>query len=86
MLCLLDTLTVKEQKKTYVGAAVFFERLADDGWPEDAGMWPFDGLNSPRTKGPSERGQKARRLSLALLVKSFVRSSRMWRRVAITEE
>jgi hypothetical protein len=32
---------MREQKKTYVGAAVFFERLADDGWPEDAGLWPF---------------------------------------------
>lgn len=26
--------------KTYAGAAVFFERLADDGWPEDGGEWP----------------------------------------------
>jgi hypothetical protein len=29
---------VKEPKKTYVGAAVFFERLPDDGWPEDVGQ------------------------------------------------
>jgi hypothetical protein len=27
---------MKEPKKTDVGAAVFFERLPDDGWPEDA--------------------------------------------------
>lgn len=26
---------MKEAKKTYVGAAVFFERLADDGWSDD---------------------------------------------------
>ncbi len=26
--------------KTYEGAAVFFERLSDDGWSEDAGEWP----------------------------------------------
>ncbi len=26
--------------KTHVGAAVFFDRLADDGWPEDAAEWP----------------------------------------------
>ena len=30
-------------KKTYVGAAVSFERAADDGWPDDAGLWPIDG-------------------------------------------
>jgi len=34
---------MKDPKKTYVGAAVFFERPADDGWPEDAGSWPMDG-------------------------------------------
>lgn len=29
-----------KEPKTYVGAAVFFERAADDGWPEDSGWWP----------------------------------------------
>jgi hypothetical protein len=31
---------MKEPKKTYVGAAVYFERLPDDEWPEDSGQWP----------------------------------------------
>ena len=78
---------MKEQKKTYVGAAVFFERLADDGWPEDAGLWPFDGFTPPPIKCLDERVQGARRLSVSQFVKSLVRSgSRMWRRLAITEE
>jgi hypothetical protein len=38
---------MKAPKKTYVGAAVVFERVADDGWPEDAGLWPIDG-RTPR--------------------------------------
>jgi len=31
---------MKEPTKTYVGLAVFFDRLADDELPEDAGWWP----------------------------------------------
>jgi len=65
---------MKEQKKTYVGAAVFFERLADDGWSEDVGLLPFDGFTSPPIKRPEERVQGARRLSLAQFVKSLLRS------------
>jgi len=78
---------MKEPKRTYVGAAVFFERLADDGWAEDAGLWPFDGFTSPPIKYPDERVQGLRRLSLSQFVKSLVRSaSRQWRRLAITKE
>ena len=29
-----------KELKGYVFAAAVFERLADDGWPEDAGWWP----------------------------------------------
>jgi hypothetical protein len=45
---------MREPKKTYVGAAVFFERLADDGWPEDFGWWP------ERGGGGALRGQLLR--------------------------
>ena len=80
-------LMMKEHKKTYVGAAVFFERLADDGWPEDAGLWPFDGFASPPIKGSDEPVQAARSRSLSQLVTSLVRwGSRMWHRVAMREE
>ena len=54
---------MKEPKKTYVGAAVFFERLADDGWPEDAGWWPIGGCTSPPVTYSDERVQGARRRS-----------------------
>ena len=50
---------MKEPKKTYVGLAVFFDRLADDGWPEDAGLWPLDGFTTPPIKYPDERVQAA---------------------------
>ena len=73
---------MKDQKKTYVGPAVFFERLADGGWPEDAGLWPLDGFTSPPIKCPDERVQR-----VSQFVKSLMRnSSRMSRRLAITEE
>ena len=64
---------MREQKKAYVGAAVFFERLADDGRPEDPGLWPFDGFTSPPIKCPGEPVQEATRLSLSQFVKSLVR-------------
>jgi len=67
---------MKEQKKTYAGAAVFFERTADDGWPEDAGLWPLNGFNTPPIKYPDERVEGAKRLSLSQLVKSLLRSGR----------
>jgi hypothetical protein len=38
---------MREPKKTYVGAAGFFERPADDGSPEDARVWPTGGCTSP---------------------------------------
>lgn len=40
--------------KTYVGAAVFFERPADDGWTEGEDGWPErtrPQLNLPRRRG-----------------------------------
>ena len=60
---------MKELKRTYVGAAVFFERLADDGWPEDAGLWPIGGWPSPPANS-HERLQTIRRLSQ--LIKSLL--------------
>jgi len=60
---------MKEPKKTYVGAAVFFDRPADDGWPEDAGLWPI-GEWPPPPASSHERFQTIRRLSQ--LIKSFL--------------
>jgi len=78
---------MKEKKKTYVGAAVFFERQADDGWPEDAGLWPFDGFTPPPIKCPDGRVQEARRLSFSRFVKSLVQSRQSnVGRLSITEE
>jgi len=60
---------MKEPKKTYVGAAVFFDRLADDGWPEGAGLWPIGEWTSP--PGNSyERFQEIRRV--LQLIKSIL--------------
>jgi hypothetical protein len=38
---------MKEPKNTYL---VIPDRAADDGWPEDAGLWPLDGSNSHPSK------------------------------------
>jgi hypothetical protein len=65
---------MKQSKKTYVGAAVFFDRLADDGWPEDAGRWPISGCSSPPVECPHERVQGVRRLSLSQLIRSLLRN------------
>ena len=67
---------MKEPKKTYVGAAVFFERLADDGWPEDAGWWPerIGGCILLTANCPDERVQEIRRPSLSEFIKAFVRN------------
>ena len=37
---------MKESPNIYLGGAILFDRLADDGWPEDAGRWPI-GYNAP---------------------------------------
>jgi hypothetical protein len=65
---------MKEQKKIYVDAAVFFERLADDGWPEDAGLWPFDGFISPPVKCSHECVQRVRRLFRSQFIKCLLRN------------
>ncbi len=67
---------MKEPKKTYVGAAVFFERVADDGWPEDAGLSPQ--RLSGFALGPlntEERVKGAKRLSPSQFIKSLLRSA-----------
>jgi hypothetical protein len=58
---------MKAPKKAYVGAAVIFERVADDGWPEDAGLWPIDGrarVRSMATRAPKESDGLLSRSSL----------------------
>jgi hypothetical protein len=58
---------MKEAGKTYVGAAVFFERPADDGWLEDA---------SASVQLSDQRVQGANRLSLSQWMKSLFRTGR----------
>jgi hypothetical protein len=53
---------MKSPKKTYIGAAVFFDRLDDDGWPE-ADSCPIDGCTLP-DKCSHECVQGVGRLSL----------------------
>jgi hypothetical protein len=65
-----------EARKTYVSAAVFFERLADDGWPEDAGRWPISGCTSAPIKSSHRRAHGVRRLSPSGLVKSLLQNRR----------
>ena len=62
---------MKETKKTYVGAAVFFDRLADDGWSEDVGLWPIGGRTLPPAKCFHKRLQGVSRLSQ--FIKSLLR-------------
>ena len=65
---------MKESKQTSVGAPVFFERLADDGWPEDAGWWPerIGGGTLRPVHRSDERGQGVRRFSPSQFMKSFL--------------
>ena len=63
---------MKEPKKTYVGMAVFFDRLADDGWPEDAGWWPKGGAILTSVKSSRERIQGFTRLSPSQFIKSLL--------------
>lgn len=61
--------------KTYVGAAVFFERLADDGWPEDSGDWPERCVPQTHPATPlKEPLQRTSRLSPSRLMNVLLRS------------
>lgn len=64
---------MQHPNKTYVGAAVFFERLADDGWPEEAGFWPIGGCTSSSLKCPDERIPGVRRMSVSHLIEILLR-------------
>jgi hypothetical protein len=65
----------KELKTSHVGAPVFFEHLADDGWPQDVGWWPerIGGCILHSVNCSNERVQGVRRLSLSHLIKSLLR-------------
>ena len=58
------------------GAAVFFERPADDGWPDDASLWPWrtGGHTLHAVNYSDERIQGVRRLSISEFIKSLLRS------------
>ena len=67
---------MEELKRAHTDAAVSFERLADDGWPEDAGWWPIEGPTSPSVKSSQERVQGVSRLSPSQLIKSLMRKAK----------
>ena len=68
---------MKEPKKTYVGAAVFFERAADDRWPEDS-CWPErPGGSTLRAANYSDDSlQEVARTPLSQFVKSVLRGGK----------
>ena len=63
---------MKAPKTTSGGAAVVFERLADDGWPEDAGWWPLGGCVEPTNQRFEESILVVRRRSLSQFTKSLL--------------
>jgi hypothetical protein len=64
---------MKASKTTYGVAAVVFERLADDGWPDDAGWWPLGGRVSTANRPFEQRVQIVRDRSLSQFTKSLLR-------------
>jgi hypothetical protein len=58
---------MKEPMRTYVGAAVFFERAADDGWSEDT---------SRPAQLSDQRAPVNTRFSLSQLMKFLLRNGR----------
>jgi hypothetical protein len=67
---------MKVQKKSYVGAAVFLERLADDGRTEDASRWTerTGGCTLGTVHGSEDRVQGVRRPLFSQFIKSLLRS------------
>ena len=66
-----------EVRYTDLGAAqpaLFSERPADDGWPEDAGLWPIDACIPATPECSYERGKEERQLSIFQFVKSWLRN------------
>ena len=71
-----ETRRIVKDLKAYTDAAVVFERLADDGWPEDAGWWPERIGGPPLHSYDSDEFQRERRLSPSRFIKSvFSRKS-----------
>jgi hypothetical protein len=64
---------MKQPKKTYVGMAVFFERLADDGWPEDASGWPIGRCTLLPADCSDERVRGVKQLRRSPFIKSLLR-------------
>jgi hypothetical protein len=64
---------MKEPKRTYVGAAVFFERAADDGWSEDCDWWTETTGGSGAAHRCNERVEIVTRPPVSQFVKSLLR-------------
>lgn len=66
---------MREPKRSFVGAAVFYERLSDNGWCEDTEWSSEGGDGQVATTGRFvSRGEEARRFGLA-------RWAAFWRRI-----
>ena len=50
---------MKAPKRTNVSTAVFFEKPAHDGWPEDAGGWPISGCALSPVEWPGEASRSS---------------------------
>ena len=61
-----------KDSKVYASSALSVERLADDGWPEDAGWWPLFG---PASLSAAYCHQAAGRRFPSQVIQSFVRRS-----------
>lgn len=66
---------MNDSKHTYVGAAASFDRTADDGWPEDAGLWPIEGSAAHPVQYSHQPLQGSERPSLSERVRSFLLGS-----------
>ena len=64
---------MKAPKSTNVSTAVFFEKPAHDGWPEDAGGWPISGCVLSPVEWPGGQAQVVRRGALRRLIKLLLR-------------
>jgi len=69
---------MKEPKKTYVGAAVFFERLSDDEWPEDSGRWSekVGGYTARAANCSDDSVSGVARPSVSQFIKSLLRGGK----------
>jgi len=65
---------MKVPMQTQIGAGVFRDLAADDGWPEDAGLWPLEGVTPRSDPYWQETVDRAGQPALFPRLRSFLRS------------